>query len=209
MSVRSTKTLMNGKTRHYYRAAVCCTAFLVVVACSTTTTQSFRVADAPNIAAGFIAVDADFSKYHQLLAEDMGIFFPQNARMNDEELQRLRQIFREAFLAQLTDYKIVEEPGPGTLAVQASLIDLRKATYADVPKLRAEIRDVARLGELLFLMELRDSETKRVLGRAADSAAIPTFASDDGTATDWGGVEAAAENWASLFRGFLDKNLGR
>jgi hypothetical protein len=58
-------------------------------------------------------------------------------------------------------------------------------------------------------MELRDSETKRVLGRAADSAAIPTFASDDGTATDWGGVAAAAENWAALFRGFLDKNLGR
>lgn len=208
MSVRSTKTLMNRMTRHY-RAAVCCIALLVIVACTTTTTQSFKVADAPNIAAGFIAVDADFSKYYQLLAEDMGIFFPQNARMNDEELERLRQIFREAFLAQLTDYKIVEEPGPGTLAVQASLIDLRKATYADVPNLRAEIRDVARLGELLFLMELRDSETKRVLGRAADSAAIPTFASDDGTATDWGGVEAAAENWASLFRGFLDKNLGR
>ena len=56
------------------------------------------------VSKGFIAVDADFSKYNQLLAEDMGIFFPQNARMNDEELARLRQIFREAFLAQLTDF---------------------------------------------------------------------------------------------------------
>jgi hypothetical protein len=93
--------------------------------------------------------------------------------------------------------------------VQASLIDLRKAAYVDMPNLRTEIRDVARPGELLFLMELRDSETKRVLGRAADSAAIPSFTSEDGTTTDWGGVEAAAENWASLFRGFLDKNLGR
>jgi len=208
MSIRSTTALMNGKTPHY-RAAICCTAFLAIVGCTTTTTQSFKVADAPNIAAAFIAADADFSKYYQLLAEDMGIFFPQNTRLTDQELQRLRQIFREAFLTQLTDYKIVEEPGPGTLAVQASLIDLRKAAYVDMPNLRTEIRDVARPGELLFLMELRDSETKRVLGRAADSAAIPSFASEDGTTTDWAGVEAAAENWASLFRGFLDKNLGR
>ncbi len=208
MSIRSTKALMNRNTRHY-RATVCCTAFLAVVACTTTTTQSFKVADTPNIDAGFIATDADFSKYYQLLAEDMGIFFPQNTRLQDEELQRLRQIFREAFLAQLTDYNIVEEPGPGTLAVQASLIDLRKAAYADVPNLRAELRDIARPGELLFLMEFRDSETNRVLGRAADSAAIPAFASEDGTTTDWGSVEAAAEHWASLFRGFLDNNLGR
>ena len=62
MSVRNTKTLMNGNTRQY-RAAVCCAAFLAIVGCSTTTTQSFRVADAPNIAAAFIAADADFSKY--------------------------------------------------------------------------------------------------------------------------------------------------
>ncbi len=208
MSIRSTKALMNRKTRHY-RAAVCCTAFLAVVACTTTTTQSFKVADTPNIDAGFIATDADFSKYHQLLAKDMGIFFPRNTHLNDEELQRLRQIFREAFLTQLTDYKIVEEPGPGTIAVQASLIDLRSAAYADVPNLRAELRHVARPGELLFLMELRDSETNRVLGRAADSAATPAFASEGGTSTDWGSVEAAAERWASLFRGFLDNNLGR
>ena len=208
MSIRSTTAFMIRKIRHY-PATICFAGLLMIAACTTTTTQSFRIADTPNIDRGFIATDADFSKYHQLVADDMGIFFPQNTPLTTEQLQRIRQIFREAFLAQLTDYNIVEEPGPGTLAVQASLIDLRKAASPDVPNLRAELRDVARPGELLFLMELRDSETHRVLGRAADSAATPAFASDENNATDWGSVEAAAERWASLFRGFLDNNLGQ
>ncbi len=208
MSIRSTTAFIIRKIRHY-PAAICFAGLLMIAACTTTTTHSFRIANTPNIDAGFIATDADFSKYHQLVADDMGIFFPQSTPLTTEELQRIRQIFREAFMTQLTDYKIVEEPGPGTLAVQASLIDLRKAAYADVPNLRAELRHVARPGELLFLMEFRDSETNRVLGRAADSAATPAFASEGGTNTDWGSVEAAAENWASLFRGFLDENLGR
>ena len=182
---------------------------LMMAACSTTTTQSFRVADTANIDAGFIATDADFSKYHQLVADEMGIYFPQNTPLTTDELQRLRQIFREAFLAELTNYEIVDQPGPGIMAVQASLIDLRKSASTSVPNLRAELRDVARPGELLFLMELRDSETQRVLGRAADSAATPDFASDDDHATDWDSVESAARHWATLFRDFLDNNLGR
>ena len=190
-------------------AAIFCAAVLAIAACSTTTTQSFRVPESSNVEAAFIATDADFSKYHQLLAEEMGIFFPQNVHMADEDLQRLRQIFRDAFLPKLTPYTIVNEPAPGTLAVQASLIDLRKAGTADVPHLRIELRDVAKPGTLVFLMEFRDPETGLVLGRAADSTAAPAFAYGDGSATDWGSVETAAEHWATLFRNFLDNNLGK
>ncbi len=190
-------------------AGAFCSAILAIAACSTTTTQSFRVAESPNIEAAFIATDADFSKYHQLQAVDMGILFPANSGMTDEEVGRIRQIFREAFLSRLTHYKIVNTPGPGTLAVEPTLIDLRNATYADVPKLRAEIRDVAKPGALVFLMELRDSTTDRVLGRAADRTATPAFATGINKATDWDSVQAAADRWASLFRDFLDNNLGQ
>lgn len=189
--------------------AVSCIAILAITACSTTTTQSFRVAESSNVEAAFIATDADFSKYHQLLAQEMGIFFPKNVQMTDEDLQRLRQIFRDAFLPKLDHYTIVNEPAPGTLAVQASLIDLRKAGIADVPQLRIELRDVAQPGSLVFLMEFRDPQTDLVLGRAADSAATPKFAYGDGSPTDWSSVEAAAEHWATLFRNFLDNNLGQ
>ena len=188
---------------------VFCSAVLAIAACSTTTTQSFKVAESSNVDASFVAVDADFSQYHQLIGEEMGIFFPRNTPLADADLQRLRQIFRKAFLSRLDHYEIVEEPGPGTMAVQASLIDLRKAVYTDVPNIRAELRDVARPGELLFLMELRDSETDRVLARAADSTATPEFKPSSNGGADWAGVEAAAEHWASLFRSFLDNNLGQ
>ena len=73
--------------------SVICSAFLAISACSTTTTQSFRVAEASNVEATFIATDADFSKYHQLLAQEMGIFFPQNVQMSDEDLARLHPTF--------------------------------------------------------------------------------------------------------------------
>jgi len=188
---------------------VYCFAVLTIAGCSTTTRQSFTVAPDSTVEKAFIATDADFSKYHQLLAEDMGIFFPQNVQVNDEDIERLRQIFRDAFLPKLGHYTIVDEPAPGTMAVQASLIDLRKAGSADVPYLRAEVRDVAKAGALVFLMEFRDPKTDKVLGRAADSSAAPTFAYGDGGATDWSSVEEAAEHWATLFVNFLDNNLGK
>ncbi len=191
------------------KTAVFWSVILTIVGCSTTTTQSFRVAESSNVEAAFIATGADFSKYHQLLAEEMGIFFPQNVQMSDEDLQRLRQIFRDAFLPKLDHYTIVNEPAPGTMAVRASLIDLRKAATADVPQLSMALQDVAKPGALVFLMEFRDPVTDLVLGRAADSTAAPEFAYGDGSPTDWGAVETAAEHWATLFRNFLDNNLAK
>jgi len=189
--------------------AVFCSAIFAIAACSTTTTQSFRIVESSNVEAAFIATDADFSKYHQLLAEEMGIFFPKNVKMSDEDLARIRQIFRDAFLPKLDHYTIVNTPVPGAMAIQASLIDLRKAGIADVPDLRIELRDVAKPGALVFLMEFRDPMTGLVLARAADSTEAPAFAYGDGSATDWSAVEAAAEHWATLFRNFLDNNLGK
>jgi hypothetical protein len=138
------------------------------------------------------------------MAAEMGIFFPLSSDLSDDELQKIRKSFRDSFLSELKDYEIVSTAGPGTLMVEASLIDLRKAMSADVPGLRTELKAAARPGELLFLMELRDSESNRVLARAADGAAHPTFSHNS---DDWSGVEAAAQHWASLFRNFLDQNL--
>ena len=178
-------------------------------ACTTVTTQSFRVNQNPDIDSSYIAIDAEFGKYELLLADEMGIFFPPNTPLSGNELARIRQIFRESFLAELQGYTIVETPGPSTLKVQASLIDLRNSASSEMPGLRREVQAIAKPGALLFLMELRDSESDRVLGRAADSAATPDFASSVSDVTDWGSVEAAAQHWAALFRRFLDQNLNQ
>lgn len=180
----------------------------LLAACSTTTTQSFNKVQNPRVAAGQVAVDADFSKYDRLNAVDMGIFFPSHVASAPGDEERIRQIFREAFLSRLDGYDIVRnEVGRTTLTVQATLIDFRNATADDVMSVRRELRDMAKPGSLVFLMELKDSRSDKVLARAADSAAAPTFATSSESSTDWTAVEAAAARWAELFRQFLDENL--
>jgi hypothetical protein len=95
------------------------------------------------------------------------------------------------------------------MTVQATLIDFREARYDDVMSVRSELRDMASPGKIVFLMEMRDSVSERVLARAADSAETPAIADEEGEVTDWAGVEDAAAHWASLFRQFLDQTFGK
>jgi hypothetical protein len=180
---------------------------LTFAGCGSVETQSFQVSQNSNVEAAQIATDADFTSYDRLHAVDMGIFFPQGADTSPDDVQRIRDIFRTAFLGQLDDYVIVTEPGPGAMTVQATLIDFRDAEYQDMMSVRSELRDMAAPGKILFLMEMRDSETERILARAADSAKTPSIADEEGEVTDWAAVEEAAAHWAVLFRRFLDQNF--
>ena len=181
---------------------------LVATGCSTTTSQSFNVVTNAQGETGLIAVGADFSKYDRLNAEDMGIYFPSDAAPTTQDQQRIRQIFRNAFLSELGGYEVVQgEKGPTTLSVQATLVDFRNASPRDIQSVRRELRDMAKPGVVMFLMELKDSRTNEVLARAADSAAVPAFSTTAEVATDWSAVETAAAGWASSFRRFLDDNL--
>lgn len=184
-------------------------AVLILAGCTTVTTQSFERTRNGDVEASYVATDADFGKYRRLRGHDMGIFFPQSRPVPNEDLSRIRQIFRDAFVSELSGYDIVGKPGPDVMTVQASLIDLRSADLGDVPDMRAGLKDVARPGVLVFMMELRDSTTDRVLARAADSTANPNIGTGGGSSTDWDEVQAAAQYWASLFRQFLDQNLNQ
>jgi len=188
--------------------ALPCVIFFAA-ACTTTTTQSFNVTKNAQVESSYVATDADFGKYDRLFASDMGIFFPTNAAPTLADQKRTRQIFREAFLAELTGYRIASEKSQSALDVQATLIDYRNASGGDVLNVRRELKDIARPGALMFLMELKDSQSGQVLARAADSASAPRFSTSADTATDWTAVEAAAQRWARLFREFLDNNLSQ
>jgi hypothetical protein len=182
--------------------AVCFTA----VACTTVETQSFKNTGSPNIEAAYLATDADFGKYDRLTAEEMGIYFPEDAAPSADDQQRTRQIFREAFLGELKAYQLVDGPGPTTMMVQATLVDYRNATSVNASLVRRDLRGIVKPGALLFLMELKDSESGKILARAADSASAPAF-SNSVSGTDWTSVESAADRWAKLFRQFLEDNL--
>ena len=187
--------------------AVICTA---LAACSTPTTQGFRRVENPQVDASYVAVGADFSKYDRIAAEEMGIFFPSHAAPSVEDQQRARKIFREAFLEQLIGYEVVVgETGPTTLQVQASLIDFTNAKPSDVMSVGPQIRDFTRPGTIIFLMELKDSQSNEVLARAVDSADLSVLSGSPDVPTDWDSLDLAAQRWASLFRAFLDRSLGR
>lgn len=189
------------------------TALLLLITaftgCSTVETQSFNVPRERQVESAYIAADADFGKYDRLHAVDMGIFFPKDSYTPPEDIQRIRQIFRTAFLGELQNYTIVDSAGPGAMTVQATLIDFRNSSSGSLMSLQEDLRDLVSNGEILFLMEMRDSQSNAVLARAADSAQTPTLATSEGMATDWTSVEDAARHWAALFRQFLDQNFGR
>jgi len=207
--VRNSAAKRERRLIHSHGRGVFIITALVLAGCSTTTSQSFNVVKDSAVEKSYVATDANFGKYRNLLGKDMGIHFPTNAPQSEEDIQRIRKIFREAFLAELDDYEIVSEPGPETLTVEPTLIDMRFGTVEDIPDLRGNLSSLAQPGQLLFLMELRDSRTDRVLGRAADNAGDPPqFYTPETSATDWDSVESAAQRWAGLFRQFLDKNLG-
>ena len=183
---------------------------LAATGCSTSTSQSFNVVTNAQGETGYIAVGADFSKYDRLNAEDMGIYFPSDAAPTTQDQQQIRQIFRKAFLSELGEYEVVQgEKGPTTLSVQATLVDFRNASVRDIQSVRRELRDLARPGVVMFLMELKDSRTDEVLARAADSSAAPAFSTTADVSTDWAAVEKAAAGWAARFRRFLDDNLNQ
>ena len=196
------KTSINGKT------LVALIAVVTLAACSTSTTQSFTRVQGSQVDASYIAVGADFSKYDRLTAEDMGIFFPANQAPSAADQQRARSIFREAFMAQLSGYEVVQNSkGPTTLQVQASLIDFTNAAPEDAMSVGRQMRDFAKPGSIIFMMELKDSMSGEVLARAGDSAEIPAISTSPDVPTDWDAVKAAAQRWAKLFRAFLDENL--
>ena len=184
-------------------------ASTLFIGCTTVTTQSFKINRNSSVESSQIAVGADFGKYDQLTADGMGIFFPKDGAPSKDDQERIRQLFRTAFLSELQAHTIVETKGPTTLEVRPSLIDYRQSSGGDAQLVRRDLRDLANPGSLIFLMELVDSESGTVLGRAADSVSIPTFGAGDNTTTDWDAIQSAAERWAELFRKFLDENLNK
>ena len=180
-------TLIRTSMKYLYALAFTASG-LLLAACTTTTTQSFNVSKNPELEAAYVATNADFSQYDKLLARDMGIFFPTDAAPSLEDQQRTRQIFREAFIGELDGYVIVRDKSPGALEVQATLIDYRNASGADIPGVRRELRDIARPGAMMFLMELKDPDSDMILARAADSESAPAFSTTANTTTDWTAV---------------------
>jgi hypothetical protein len=155
-----------------------------------------------------LSANADFSAYRSIQLTPLGIYYPENVPQPPAaDLDRLRQYFREAFLAALgDDYRIASAAGTDVLRVTAQIIDLKIVGAGGTYEPSARLREVIAAGELSLVMELQDSVTERALVRAADTTST---ANPDATSreADWDNVRQAAERWAEMFRRFLDMNM--
>lgn len=188
------------------RAALVLLALVCTQACTTTTYESYRPVENRNVDIAYVAASADFGKYRRLQAEEMGIFYPTHAPASEEDLMRVRGEFRDAFLGKISDYEIVDQPGPDVLKVRASLVDLRNTAADRLPNIADDLNEILEPGKLTFLIEMRDSETDNLLLRAADTQKSPDVNLPDGGPMSED-ISDAADYWAELFKNFLDTNL--
>ena len=71
--------MLTSEIRTCKRIAAAALITTILSACSTVETQSFQVNQDSAVESSQVATNADFSKYRQLHAVDMGIFFPEGS----------------------------------------------------------------------------------------------------------------------------------
>jgi len=193
---------------------------LLLVSCTTTKVESYQRVPSTRAAQAYIKPGSSFTRYKSLYPQRLEIYYPKGAPAPlPEDLERIRAIFRTAFLAALDGkYEIASQPGRDALGVRASLVYFQEGADQAELQLGGKLRSLVVGGQLTFFMELSDSVTGEVLARAADpdqpAASMQSSGSegDAGAAAEknasWSRVEAAAARWAARFREFLDDNLG-
>ena len=151
----------------------------------------------------FRAVDDD-GKHYRPGRDDQTEF-----AISEEGKAMLKEIISEAFresLAKSERYEITNIPGPGTLILIGTLIDVVSKTPPDDAPGRYEVY-LSSVGEATLVLELRDSMTNEVLARAVDRRAAETsgFAVNANPVTVWSEVRRLANSWANLLRKRLDE----
>jgi hypothetical protein len=179
--------------------------------CSTTEVVTYERVAGSRVDEAYIQPNVNFSRYTRLYPYPLEIYYREGAGApTPENLERMRTIFREAFLAEIAgDYEIVSEPARDALGVRASLVDLQDSAGGEEIPVSGRLRELVANGQLTFLMELSDSLSGEVLARAADRDQAVVAEQDAAGPSNWAQAEAAAARWAGLFRNFLDENLGQ
>jgi hypothetical protein len=87
-----------------------------IVACTETTVERFRKVPDSRADSAYVKVGVDFSRFRRLMPAPLEIYYPEGpVEPHSEDIERLRQIFRDAFLGELKAYQIVDGTGPTTL----------------------------------------------------------------------------------------------
>ena len=174
--------------------------------------------------AAWVKPDFDLTPYTKLMIVSGGVSFKKvkpvssfEARrgasefpISPEAQQMFKDIMKEEFtreLSKLKRYQIVDKPGPDVLMLVGGVIDVVSSVPNDVDSAAFGRGGVylTSVGQATLVIELRDSESNEVLGRAADRrAAESPFAFEVNKVTAWTEVHRLAQAWASLLRQRLE-----
>jgi hypothetical protein len=135
----------------------------------------------------YLAPGADFRGYHKVMLDPTEIAFAKDwqrnynrnatgglsGRVSDSEMQKTiaagvkaaNDIFRDAFAE--AGYPVVTEPGPDVLRVRTGIMDLA-VTAPDRPSVGRNYNFAGEAGFATLVVEVRDSDTGALMGRAVD-----------------------------------------
>lgn len=159
----------------------------------------------------YLLPGADFRGYTKVMLDPTEVAFRKNfvrdynsgsvmsldRRVTDADVQRMsgqakagfEEVFKEAYEA--AGYQVVTEAGPDVLRVRTAVLDL----YVTAPDLRSATRSRSyseEAGEATLVLEVRDSVTGAILGRAVDKR----------TVGDMGGIRDSVSNRSDFTQTF-------
>ena len=103
-------------------------------------------------------------------------------------------------------FNIVSEPGPNTLKVSGGLLDVTSQVPPEPTGGRSRIY-LSSVGEATLVLEIRDSESNRILARAVDRRAAETISGSfmqSNSVTNSAEVRRLIRHWGALVREALE-----
>lgn len=174
------------------------------------------------LGAVFIKPDAEIPAYTSVMLSEVQVQFSRHwepnrgtrsvsRRLNPDDLAAIKsglaELFHEIFAAELGagGYEIVTQPGPDTLLVIPSIVDL----YINAPDTASGGRNrtyTANTGQMTLVMELRDSVTGETLARVVDTQSGRSFGmlTIANRVTNTADARQAIRTWAQALRRGLD-----
>ena len=170
----------------------------------------------------WVRPDADLSGYTKLLLTDAGVEYravkggTHTARTNSMRSEfpmseaaraRFEELVGEVFEEELGKsqyYTLVDKAGPEVLEVRGALLDV----VSNVPPEMMGRGDyyLSKIGEATLVLEIRDSESREIIARAADRRAVePTVVVRSNRVTNTSEVRREVRRWAVLLKDAVDQ----
>lgn len=182
----------------------------------------------PGAKAALVEIDpnADFTTYKRIKLLDAFVAFKKGwernqqrsgsrMRISSSDMERIKsdvaELFNQVFAEVLEaddGYVVTDEAGDDVLLIRPAIIDL-DVVAPDTPGMTRGTSFTAETGSATIYIELYDSTTNQILGRAADRQTIRN-AGDMMTwtnrATNTAGARRLFTEWAQALRNFLDEH---